>query len=333
MYIFALMLALVNFMVACKTTNMNQESSTKDFFDNSFRRVATIEEMKPILQVMLNETRKCTGFVVAKEGPLDLFITARHCGKYDMAKWCNKDEGQIQTADGKIKAKCLYVIASDADLECVLLQADKPLGDKGYRLADFVPKEGASLRMIGYPCDGFAKDISKTEPIATENCWVTSNELNEPKIIPVKVENKTETKTETSEKKDKTENSEKAETTDIKKTETTITEPVKPTYRTLRHNCTSYGGNSGGPMMREGTDIVYAIPKKAVTWLISIYNSTNLRFGVDVKFEDRALTVRGNCTEQQCHFPDGMLMTWTAKDKFSVRDHEQKVFTYTCSKY
>lgn len=195
-------------------TSGPEETSKPSYFSaTGLRRVATPEEMKPVLFV---ETG-CTGFFIKNDKGLPLVGSARHCFEYSggFEKWC-ADAGKVYDSDGA-EATCKEVVAASPDLDAVIFEVryPKPV-EAAFSIATYLPAPGTPLNLIGYPADY----IRNQKPTLSYNCEVLPHdpEVFQPSII--------------------------AQTAD----------------RSLGHDCTTWGGNSGGPMIVEGTEDVIALP-------------------------------------------------------------------------
>jgi hypothetical protein len=166
---------------------------------------------------------KCTGFWVENQQNFPLVMTAQHCLNFEAENWCKK--GSVEWGDKSEKLRCLKILAGgDSNVDAVLLEFDKrPDTARGIKLASFEAENGTPLRMIGFPAD-----ISETNhAVVSENCWVQSRQATNP-----------------FQESDSISNYFRRGMQD----------------RVFHHNCALYGGNSGGPILIEGTDIAVGMP-------------------------------------------------------------------------
>ncbi len=207
-------LVLAIFCLSCLSCKVRQQTSESlSQFANSRRRLATDEELRPILN-FYGEKGECTAFLVKNSQNRTLVMTARHCNDYSITRWC-KNRGRVTTADGKSEGFCKGVVAAHHTRDIALIEVDgfQPAAD-GLSLAGFAARIGTRLQMIGFPSD----PVADNRPTVTENCWLQKND-------------------------DQSGN-----------------HPDGNRDQKGRHNCTVYGGNSGGPMLIESTDIVVGLP-------------------------------------------------------------------------
>jgi hypothetical protein len=163
----------------------------------------------------------CTGYFIKSTDTSRSFISsARHCFKYDAPTWCKTGTAKIHST-GQV-LKCLGVAAGDETHDTVLLEFENTIRDRSgdFSYANAIPAKGTRLEMIGYPKDGYLTDRKVDTLITTHNCKVVA--------------------------------------TSGSNIYTNIPEVIND--KVFRHDCSTYGGNSGGPMMIEGTRTVIGIP-------------------------------------------------------------------------
>jgi hypothetical protein len=163
----------------------------------------------------------CTGFFVKTTDTNRSFVSSsRHCFKYDADAWCKTGIARIHTTGQELK--CLGVAAGTETHDTVLLEFQNIPRDRSgdFSYANRMPPVGSRLEMIGFPKDGFLTDRTVDTLISTHNC----------KVI----------------------------TTTGRNLYTNVPEVIDD--EVFRHDCSTYGGNSGGPMMIEGTRTVVGIP-------------------------------------------------------------------------
>jgi hypothetical protein len=163
----------------------------------------------------------CTGFFVKTSDTNKTFISSsRHCFKYDAPTWCKTGTARIHTT-GEV-LNCLGVAAGTTTHDTILLEFQNVSRDRSgdFSYTNKMPAKGTRLEMTGYPKDGFLTDRTVDTLISTHNC----------KIVAITATN----------------------------LYTNIPEVIDD--KVFRHDCSTYGGNSGGPMMIEGTRTIVGIP-------------------------------------------------------------------------
>lgn len=224
------------------------------FTRNSIRRDPKADDEKnAVIQVTTN-IGSCVGFFVANKENKPYVATGRHCADYLMTDWCKstqaKDDGNYSIGypyvsdDSKSRIKgghCNRVVAGTVKDDIVIIEVSEPPSDvkdkmRFLRLAGFCPEVGDTLKMIGKPGDN-ERDGKLT---VTEKCWDNTGGgiyagtriLNTRVITESEVQNK--------------KNKKMARLLDKK-------------YR--YNNCSTYAGNSGGPIFLEGTNQVVGMPE------------------------------------------------------------------------
>ncbi len=163
----------------------------------------------------------CTGFFVKTTDTNKSFVSSsRHCFKYDAPTWCKTGSARIHATGEEIK--CLGIAAGTQTHDTILLEFQNIPRDRSgdFAYTNKMAAKGTRLEMIGYPKDGFLTDRTVDTLITTHNC----------KIVAIKATN----------------------------LYTNIPEVIDD--KVFRHDCSTYGGNSGGPMMIEGTRTIIGIP-------------------------------------------------------------------------
>lgn len=202
--------------LGCKPRQAADDSSAKNFFENSRRREATNVEKARVVRLPMG----CTGFYVENSQRKTVVATARHCVDYNATDWCKK-LGEMTDAVSGTKGTCKAIVAGDGLHDIFLFESTLPLPNsmKTFRLAGFAPPARTRLTMTGYPADKYATGGVMT----SENCWILRDLVDSPH----------------------------KESADGAK---------GALDKSYTHNCSTYGGNSGGPMFIESTDIVVGQP-------------------------------------------------------------------------
>jgi hypothetical protein len=164
----------------------------------------------------------CAAFFLENTARKVYVATARHCFDFHMDSWCAGGGGVVDN-DGN-QGKCLQIVAADPNHDIAVFESDIPhasSGDSTLVLASYVPKTGSKLIMTGYPVDSDPENPRRGKLTTTENCWTLTGSVESPFIG---MDN-----------------------------DATID-------KSARHNCSTYGGNSGGPMYIEGSRDAIGIP-------------------------------------------------------------------------
>ena len=199
------------------------------------------EETSAILRVGSG----CTGFFVANKANRLIVGTARHCVKYQITERCEAGTLAVATASGRHEGYCKAVVAASLKDDLALIEVEFPNAGEDLKseisflkLASYVPRPWSRFKMIGYPGD----HVRKGALTVAENCW----------------DNTAYGKNWYTDEK----NAEGPKDADDYSTYTPATTPAEKALRPLHlfHNCSTWGGNSGGPIILEDTDEVVGIP-------------------------------------------------------------------------
>jgi hypothetical protein len=213
--------------------------ASKMFFENSKRRSANSKEKKGLVRiyndygyttsidssgniVMKMDEAGCTGFFIRNQSGHNLIATAKHCFGGRPKDWCKYPTSRIEEVFTGRFWKCKEMIVGDSKHDMLILKLEQGQRDKSgdYTLAGFMPKEGSYLQMIGFPSDPYSPS---SRGVVTENCWVRKQSLPHP------YQGKPEHQGTQNDK-------------------------------VFGHNCSTYGGNSGGPMVVERTKLAVGMP-------------------------------------------------------------------------
>lgn len=272
-----------------KNENSNDGQETEviagnNFFLNSNRRNPTKEEQRHILKATKrNQTSGCTAFWVENTQGRFIVGTARHCYKWVISEACSGDEIRILPDGelaGKFQGRCERLVASSVLHDVALIEISlherngRRLSARAMqrvregitplRLADYVPAEYDHLKMYGYPGDEERRGRATT----SENCWVL------PADAPSVWDGLDH------------ENLERRFERYIERARNAPTDPVVARYREslrqnrLKYNCSVYGGNSGGPIVLEGTRDVVGLP---VTYYPELYTKISEENGHELE--------------------------------------------------
>ncbi|MGE0172093.1 MAG: serine protease [Oligoflexales bacterium] len=193
------------------------------FFANSLRRSPTAEELKPIVAIGYGEDpyHFCTGYLLENKEKKTIIATANHCIEdYDFEKWCD-DSGWARSDAYDAFAYCSRIILIDPVHDFVIFEADPY--DKP------IPHDEASTLRFSFavPPSGFPLKMIgyPWDEFNNGNDIVTENcyALGEKMLTPF---------------------------------QTRLWHDDIVQF----NNCTTYGGNSGGPIVVDGTRIVVGQP-------------------------------------------------------------------------
>lgn len=227
---------------------------------NSNRRDPTESEFRSIVNI----DGGCAGFFVANENSDFLVATARHCVEFEATKKCEAGEifvnFEASPSDAPTLAVpsavgiCKEIVAGTSKDDLFIMKVEFFDLDKSYqatddftkllrnsiqflKLASYIVPSRSRITMLGFPAD-----INRnSKPTVTENCWDTSSEGityfsgERTALLGGNASNGSE-------------------------------DPrARPFLRLLQrklrwHNCSTWGGNSGGPMILEDTQDVIGIP-------------------------------------------------------------------------
>ncbi|MCW5835760.1 MAG: trypsin-like peptidase domain-containing protein [Labilithrix sp.] len=166
-------------------------------------------------------TSKCASFFLENTANKTYIATARHCVEFSITNWCANDGGVVDN-DGR-QGRCTRVVAADSNHDIAVIEANLPhasSGDATLRLASYVPAVNTKLIMTGYPADDDPQTARRGRLTTTASCWTLGGQVESPYA------------------------GQDTQTLD----------------KSAQHNCSTYGGNSGGPMYIEGTREAIGLP-------------------------------------------------------------------------
>ena len=177
----------------------------------------------------------CGAFLIKNDGNRILLGTARHCFGYNEYQMCDANNDFLETHVGKCKGHCKNLVASSLKSDFFIFEAD--FGDKNEEIKNnfhaltFGIIDGdigaRALEVYGYP-----NDIRKGLPTKTYSCYTFSKNYD-PEFLQLY-----------------------SNTGGIP--QPTLIDLVQTNQR-VKHNCSIYAGNSGGPMIVSGS-IVIGLP-------------------------------------------------------------------------
>ena len=214
-------------------------------FENARRSDPAPGDGKGVLQMIVHRDSKtfvCTAFFVNNKGNKPYIMSARHCAGYEMTKVCNEGGITFKTHAGSFTGKCQSVAIEKTDLDETLLVGNfenwetKVLPNISfYTLSDQRPRFDTRLEMLGYPAD----PVRRGAFTITDQCWVSGERMVNIYDYPQQAA------------------AMKTKFTAIASNNLfSLLKHRMPAF----HNCSVYGGNSGGPILKEGTSIVLGLP-------------------------------------------------------------------------
>lgn len=224
------------------------------FFENSLRRDLNEYEKAFLVRVEVDQACSCAGFFTENSNKDFLITTARHCAYYYFTEACQQGKVSIVTESGGFKGVCSEVVASDHGTDIVTFRARFD-ADQSARIGASIaflrlkagdPDIGTALKMLGYPAD----PDRGTRATVTENCWINANNPDDSSAWSYYTK---------SERLQIIEESKKGGSlSSLPADYSQRQNRISTQY--LGHNCTTYRGNSGGPMLVAGTDMVVGLP-------------------------------------------------------------------------
>jgi hypothetical protein len=177
-------------------------------------------ELNSYMASGLAKVKGCAGFFLKNSNDKNYLATARHCFQYKATEWCK--DGEVTDVYNNNKLKCIKIAIGDAghDLIILELQSSKRDRNNDFLLADFQINQNIALSMMGFPADPYNENTSLK---STENCWVKNPLVKSAFFGPLAIS-------------------------------------AKVNDKVFSHNCSTYGGNSGGPMFIMGTRVAVGIP-------------------------------------------------------------------------
>ncbi len=214
-------------------------------FENTLRRDGTFDEAKSIVYM----SSGCTGFFVKNKNNKPYIMTARHCYNYNFTQQCQKGLIYLYAISEDHTphiGRCQNIIASSALDDAVIFEAQfekefyPPLDS--YSLAGTEAPTCSKAELIGFPAD----PERQGRFTVSENCWTQpSDSLHAEYMF-----------TDPDKEQEAIEDTRKywEENPDLLAQLTSLS--IKPGY----HNCSVYGGNSGGPLKLAGQKIAIGLP-------------------------------------------------------------------------
>lgn len=210
----ALLAAVSSFSLGCEQPSSNEEREATSSNQFFENSVRRDASSAEASRVVQLVTSGCAAFFLENSANKTFLATARHCVEFAITSWCERD-GAIVDNDGR-RGRCTRIIAADVNRDIAVFEADlahASTGSSTLRLASYVPKVGTKLIMTGYPADRDPQTARNGKLTTTHSCWVLSGQVASP----------------------------------YTGYDTNTLDP------SALHNCSTYGGNSGGPMYIEGT--------------------------------------------------------------------------------
>lgn len=256
-------------------TNFAAESSLFDtdlmhnanFFESVVRRNAKANEVYNFFEIVFDNgsgpqnRAHCTGFRVQQKNNRFFVASARHCFNYREKQACENNFIKvvpIPDIETNYRGTCKKIIISSENDDLFLMEINITENSlpgvpgffesrflelyPGFKLAGYQPVTGMPLEMFGFPIDPSRRGA----PTVTENCEILPETSNDA-ILHLPLE----------ERQRLIHNSEKIR----RETPLEILEMInKVDVVKIKHNCSVYKGNSGGPIRIHGTNDVVGVP-------------------------------------------------------------------------
>lgn len=235
-------------------------------FENSLRRDAVDVEKLGIVKIQTNlgsKSGRCTGYFVKNINERFFIATAQHCAKYNFEKYCNDKGVHITTASGNHKGFCESVLITHDKSDFVIIEA-RFINPEAVRksikfltLADSVPAAGTNLKLIGYPGDeerrGQITVSEKCQVLSTNRSAMQELTKEELEFLGAKKSLPQAPHVQADPFRPQAVDPEVAAAKKYAK-------DIKAYAVKKLHNCSVYGGNSGGPLLAFGSDVVVGMP-------------------------------------------------------------------------
>ena len=260
---------MIQWMSICSAADLSffdtQLLNNANFFDGVIRRDLKGNEIFNFFKINYDDgsgpenVSLCTGFRVLQKKNRFLIATSRHCFKYTEEEACRKNLMKIvpmKDSDFKFIGTCHKIIVSSEkdDLfimeiniiaqhaASVFLESAVKEAFPAFKLAAYTADVGAPLVMFGFPTD----PTRRGRPTVTENCEVMPSTARDGiYFLPPE------------EQQILMDKSDKAR---LETPPQILEMAAKLEVVKLKHNCSVYNGNSGGPILVQGSKDVLGIP-------------------------------------------------------------------------
>lgn len=186
----------------------------------------------------------CSAFFVNNKNGRPYVGTARHCAGYKLTDACKDGRIHFRTEVGDHVGVCKRVVAGDMANDLVIVELEfqdwmRAKRDIGFlTLSSQLPRLKTKLKMLGYP----NSRTRRGEFTITSDCWVSTGRPVE--YVDLDSEEKA---------------GYQAWAASNRGPGNPLAELVK-NNRVAYHNCSIYGGNSGGPIIKDGSRYVLGLP-------------------------------------------------------------------------
>lgn len=213
-------------------------------FENSNRRGATLDEIRSLVRM----SSGCSGFFVKNSKNKNLIMSSRHCYDFEFAEKCLSGGVELFAFDnhGGALGTCKQVVVSSRESDALIFEVEfsdqftPP--DHQFILAARDPEVCTPLQLKGFPADHHRLGRATV----SENCWIQPKFSHHAYFS----------------------FSEEAKIDALRSAEevtTTYSDSFWEAFSDLNmefglHNCSVYGGNSGGPLQIFGTQIAIGLP-------------------------------------------------------------------------
>jgi hypothetical protein len=228
-----LLLITAQFFLGCQKGSNSETSESAALFRQSKRFDPKPEDLKEFVSL-----GGAAAFPLKNSKNLPIFMSGRHVVGEDAEKWCAHPNPKdvLTTNSGVRLAKCKKIIAAREHIDpfVFLIEGEQIPELTPLSLAGFLPSSKTPLQLLGFPADTFRK----RKPTVTDNCWVLNPAYGTQQDMYQKLRAAYPTAPQFSESETQ----------------------KKDVSERFTHNCSVYGGNSGGPMLLKDTSIVLGIP-------------------------------------------------------------------------
>lgn len=200
-------------------------SQLYSFFENSLRRDPISIEADGVVKVGSATQINCSAFFVSNSQKQALLMSANHCFQGKIREQCQAGNLWVFDHQDRPLGYCQETLIENQHHDMVLFKM-KVLPDvylpQGLSLAKYDPRPGLALKEIGFPSDRFRN----SKITVSDNCWVLKAPYRYAFVPP--------------------------------RWDTPAGRGL--TTRLVAHNCSTYGGNSGGPLIQVGSTTVMGLP-------------------------------------------------------------------------
>lgn len=233
--------------------NFNNNSLLDEYLHDAFITKNTVRERPGdwAYRSILKLSMGCVGFFVKNNKNKIYVATARHCVAYEMTKACINNSFTLKTMIGEHIGVCKKVVVGTGEDDMIIIEVEFPnkriIQDffLPLTIASYFPEQWTRLNLIGFPTDYYRKG----KFTSATNCWVNNN------IDGFNIKIARNHLTTRQYRENQAEYNHRVQTG---VTTPSLSSQIKPINSYF--NCSVYGGNSGGPILVEGSTEVVGIP-------------------------------------------------------------------------